>query len=171
MRKILVASSKGGCGKTTIATNLGATLAAGGERTVCIVDLDLAFGDVAISVQLDPAKTIVDALPMAGHLDETGAASLLTRYQPNLEMLLAPTTPGDAEKIPPALVHAIIEKESRHGVYTETHEPGNRMSYGPMMVLDTTATSVFHVADPSSLRDPATGKPGISAKLLAADAR
>jgi pilus assembly protein CpaE len=105
---VTVFAAKGGCGKTTFAINLAVALARHTEQRVCIVDLDLAFGDVAISVQLDPAKTIVDALPMAGHLDETGAASLLTRYQPNLEMLLAPTTPGDAEKIPPALVGELL---------------------------------------------------------------
>jgi pilus assembly protein CpaE len=105
---VTVFAAKGGCGKTTFAINLAVALARHTEQRVCIVDLDLAFGDVAISVQLDPAKTIVDALPMAGHLDETGAASLLTRYQPNLEMLLAPTTPGDAEKIPPSLVGELL---------------------------------------------------------------
>jgi len=95
---ITVFAAKGGCGKTTFAVNL----------SVCVVDLDLAFGDVAISVQLDPARTIVDALPMTGHLDTTGAASLLTRYRPGLEMLLAPVTPGDAEKVPPALVAELL---------------------------------------------------------------
>jgi pilus assembly protein CpaE len=75
---------------------------------VCVLDLDLAFGDVAISVQLDPVRTVVDALPMAGHLDITGAASLLTRYQPGLDMLLAPVTPGDAEKVPPRLVGELL---------------------------------------------------------------
>src|ERR1035438_8288813 len=83
-------------------------LARGTGQRVCIVDLDLAFGDVAVSVQLDPARTVVDALPMTGHLDTTGAASLLTRYRPGLEMLLAPVTPGDAEKIPPALVGELL---------------------------------------------------------------
>jgi chromosome partitioning protein len=39
MRKILVASSKGGCGKTTIATNLAAHFAQDGRRTV-LVDAD-----------------------------------------------------------------------------------------------------------------------------------
>jgi pilus assembly protein CpaE len=75
---------------------------------VCVVDLDLSFGDVAISVQLDPLRTVVDALPMAGHLDVSGAASLLTPYQPGLDMLLAPVTPGDAEKIPPRLVGELL---------------------------------------------------------------
>ena len=105
---VTVFAAKGGCGKTTLAINLAVALARQSDRRVCIVDLDLAFGDVAISVQLDPGRTIVDALPMAGHLDETGATSLLTRYQANLEMLLAPTTPGDAEKVPPSLVGELL---------------------------------------------------------------
>ena len=105
---VTVFAAKGGCGKTSIAINLGVALAGNGARRVCVVDLDLAFGDVAISVQLDPLRTMVDALPMAGHLDESGTASLLTRYQPGLDMLLAPTTPGDAEKIPPRLVGELL---------------------------------------------------------------
>jgi len=105
---VTVFAAKGGCGKTTLATNLGVVLAMGTGHRVCIVDLDLAFGDVAISMQLDPARTVVDALPMAGHLDTTGAASLLTRYRPGLEVLLAPVTPGDAEKISPALVGELL---------------------------------------------------------------
>ena len=105
---VTVFAAKGGCGKTSLAVNLGVVLARQGAGRVCVVDLDLAFGDVAISVQLDPLRTITDALPMAGHLDPSGAASLLTRYQPGLDMLLAPVTPGDAEKIPPRLVGEML---------------------------------------------------------------
>ncbi len=107
-RIVTVFAAKGGCGKTTIAVNLGVALSEGTGMRVCVVDLDLAFGDVAIGVQLDPARTIVDALPMAGRLDTTGVASLLTPYRPGLDMLLAPTTPGDAERVPPALVAELL---------------------------------------------------------------
>jgi len=107
-RIVTVFAAKGGCGKTAFAVNLGVALATGTGRRVCVVDLDLAFGDVAISVQLDPARTIVDAVPMAGHLDTTGAASLLTSYRPGLEMLLAPVVPGDVENISPALVSELL---------------------------------------------------------------
>jgi len=104
---VTVFAAKGGCGKTTLSINLGVALARYSRR-VCIVDLDLAFGDVAISVQLDPQRTVVDALPMAGHLDTTGAVSLLSQYGPGLDMLLAPVTPGDAEKIPPRLIGELL---------------------------------------------------------------
>jgi MinD-like ATPase involved in chromosome partitioning or flagellar assembly len=104
---VTVFAAKGGCGKTTLSINLGVALARYARR-VCIVDLDLSFGDVAISVQLDPQRTVVDALPMAGHLDATGATSLLAQYGPGLDMLLAPVTPGDAEKIPPRLIGELL---------------------------------------------------------------
>ncbi len=104
---ITVFAPKGGVGKTTLATNLGVVLAGNGHH-VCVVDLDIAAGDIAISVQLDPVRTLVDAVPMAGHLDTTGAASLLTQYRPGLQMLLAPVTPSDAEKVNAALVSELL---------------------------------------------------------------
>jgi pilus assembly protein CpaE len=105
---ITVFTAKGGVGKTMLAINLGVALSQRGTNQVCVVDLDLASGDVAISLLLDPARTIADAVSMTGHIDTTGAASLLTRYRPGLETLLAPVTPGDAEKIPPSLVGELL---------------------------------------------------------------
>jgi Flp pilus assembly CpaE family ATPase len=105
---ITVFAPKGGCGKTMLSVNLGVVLARDTGHSVCVVDLNLGFGDVAISVQLDPAKTLIDAMAMAGHVDITGAASLLTHYQPGLDMLLAPVSPGEAERVPSALVVELL---------------------------------------------------------------
>jgi pilus assembly protein CpaE len=102
------------------------------------VDLDLSFGDVAISVQLEPVRTISDALPMAGHLDTTGAASLLTSYSPGLDVLLAPVTPGDAEKIPAALVAELL------GVLKGMYE---------FVVVDTPAQFSEHVLTAMDISD------------------
>jgi Flp pilus assembly CpaE family ATPase len=105
---VTVFTAKGGVGKTMLAVNLGVVLAQGGSNRVCVVDLDLASGDVAISVLLDPARSMADAVSMAGRVDATGAASLLTPYRPGLEMLLAPATPGDADKITATLVGELL---------------------------------------------------------------
>jgi Flp pilus assembly CpaE family ATPase len=105
---ITVFTAKGGVGKTMLAINIGVMLTQRGANQVCVVDLDLASGDVAISLLLDPVRSLADAGAMTGHIDTTGAASLLTPYRPGLEMLLAPATPGDAEKIPPSLVGELL---------------------------------------------------------------
>ncbi len=107
-RVITVFAAKGGCGKTTMATNLAATLAAGGKRSVCLVDLDLSFGDVAIAMQLFPTRSMSDAVTMRDTLDEAGVRSLVTPHSPGLDTMLAPLDPGDAEKIPTAVVSEVL---------------------------------------------------------------
>lgn len=109
-RVITVFSAKGGCGKTTISTNLGAALADRGRRSVVIVDLDLAFGDVAIAMQLFPSHTIADAVPLGeANLDFGALQLLLTPHSAGLTTLVAPVEPGAAETIPAALVTRILE--------------------------------------------------------------
>jgi pilus assembly protein CpaE len=104
---ISIFSAKGGCGKTTVATNLSAALAALGHR-VCLLDLDLAFGDVAIALQLFPSRTIADAVGLAGRLDRTAIESLITPHSHNLDTLLAPLEPGLADTISGATVTEVI---------------------------------------------------------------
>lgn len=105
---VTVFASKGGCGKTTLTTNLAASLADCGRRQVCILDLDLAFGDVSIALQLFPAHTISDAVALQGTLDASGVRALLTEHSPGLSALSAPVEPGLAENIPSSLVTDLI---------------------------------------------------------------
>jgi len=63
---------------------------------------------------------------------------------------------GAGVTIDPALVHAIIQRESSHGAVLETAESKGRHSYGPMMVLDSTAVELG-ASNPAALKDPATG--------------
>lgn len=118
---VTVFSAKGGCGKTTLSTNLGAALAKGGRHEVCVVDLDLAFGDVAIVLQLFPAHTIADLVGLGESLDASALTSLLTPHSPGLTTLVAPVEPGTGE-IPPALVAAALRllKEQFEFVVVDT---------------------------------------------------
>jgi pilus assembly protein CpaE len=104
---VTVFSAKGGVGKTTFSANLGAYLASTGARTL-VVDLDLAFGDVAISLQLLPSQTMTDVVAMSGHLDQQGLRSVVTTHESGLHVLCAPAEPGEADRIPGSLVGELL---------------------------------------------------------------
>ncbi len=105
---ITVFSAKGGVGKTTLSTNLATHLASSGLRTL-LIDLDLAFGDVAISLQLLPTSSVHDAVVMSGHLDEQGLKSLVTHHGASgLDVVAAPPDPSDADRIPVNVVTELI---------------------------------------------------------------
>ncbi len=108
-RIVTVFSAKGGCGKTTLATNVAAALAEGGKRKVCLVDLDLAFGDVAIALQLFPSHTIADAVQSGTTIDLDALRVLLTPHSPGLTCLVAPLEPGSADSISADLVTRILQ--------------------------------------------------------------
>lgn len=106
---IMVFGAKGGCGKTTIATNLAESLAKLNRGRVCIVDLDLDFGDVAIFLKLDPATTISKAVSYGSELDVTHVRSLITPYGDNLDAVLAPAKPAEAEFVTPDIAMNVID--------------------------------------------------------------
>jgi len=107
-RVILVFGAKGGCGKTTLATNLGAALASLHRGRVCLVDLNLEFGDVAIAMQVEPTRTISDALGMQGGLDRDGIKSMVIPCGEDLDVLLAPRQPADAEFVTAGLIDEVV---------------------------------------------------------------
>ncbi|WP_051548655.1 AAA family ATPase [Nocardioides sp. URHA0032] len=105
---VTVFSPKGGVGKTTMAVNLALALADRGARRVCLVDLDLAFGDVAITLQLFPSHTIEHAIGSEDALDAALVGTLLTRHQDALMVLAAPSQPDVRERVTPALVSRVL---------------------------------------------------------------
>lgn len=105
---VTVFSAKGGVGKTTVSTNLAVQLAEGGLHSVCLVDLDLAFGDVAVSLQVLPTHTIADTVSMGADLDIAGLESVLTRYRDGIFTLVAPVKPDAKDAISAELVGRVL---------------------------------------------------------------
>src|SRR4051794_12976454 len=111
---VTIFSPKGGVGKTTIAVNLALALGMGGTKTVCVVDLDLSFGDIAITLQLFPARTFADAVHLESGLDFTVLEPLLTDYRSRLSVLVAPVQPDAKDSIPPSLVGRVLSLLKQH---------------------------------------------------------
>jgi pilus assembly protein CpaE len=105
---ITVFAAKGGCGKTTLATNLAVVLHATGNRAVCLVDLDLEYGDVSSMLGLPPDRSMMDALWFGGQLEPAMLSALMMSYQSGLDCLLASPGPGDPQRIPVELVRDVL---------------------------------------------------------------
>ena len=96
---ITVFSPKGGSGKTVVATNLAAAAASSGLRTV-LIDLDLQFGDVALTLAVAPRATIADLASSAGRVDvEKLNAFVSTEHRTGLDLLASPKRPEEAEAV------------------------------------------------------------------------
>lgn len=105
---VVIAAVKGGVGRTTIAANVAAALHRHGQR-VCLVDLDLEFGDIALSLKLDPVRTLVDAVEADIPDDTEDPLDLLTtEFLPGFNCILAPVDPRSALALPENLIADLL---------------------------------------------------------------
>ncbi|HJR24345.1 MAG TPA: AAA family ATPase, partial [Acidimicrobiales bacterium] len=107
-----IASATGGCGKTFYATNLAYFLTRYTQKRVCIVDLDLQFGEVSTALRLRPKFTIFDALQREDS-EETDLAAHIEEYtvghETGVHVLAAPREPSEADRISPPDITRVLE--------------------------------------------------------------
>jgi pilus assembly protein CpaE len=106
---VTVFSPKGGSGKTALATNLAATTALSGVETL-LVDLDLQFGDSALTLAVSPRGTIADLAASTGAIDiEKLKAFVSQDSQTGLAVLPAPQRPEEADVVGQADISAVLD--------------------------------------------------------------
>lgn len=103
---IAVFSTKGGTGKTTVSVNMAVSLAQTGKK-VCLIDLDLQFGDVGVFLNIPKAETISDLLD-SGDLSPDAVDSFLYKHSSGVRVLCAPNSPEEADAIHPEHLEQII---------------------------------------------------------------
>lgn len=86
-----IAHSSGGVGASTVASHLAqAIVDENPEAKVCLVDLDIQFGELASLFGADTSKNIVDCLEAGERLDQDIIDQALIEVRPNLMLLPAP---------------------------------------------------------------------------------
>ena len=86
---VTVFSPKGGSGKTVLATNLAVAAARSGLKTL-LVDLDLQFGDSALTLAISPRATIADLTASSGDVDGEKLQSFITHRRRGRESPCCP---------------------------------------------------------------------------------
>ncbi len=86
---IAVLGSRGGIGCTSIAVNLGCTLASDPSHSVALVDLDLALGDADVALDLIPDHTLADVALNIERLDMAFLKRALVKHEATGLLLLA----------------------------------------------------------------------------------
>ncbi len=119
---ITVFSTKGGVGKTTLASNLAVSLARTTKKRVALVDLDLQFGDVAIMLNASVKNTISDIIKEINLLDSDVMEDYLVTHFSGVRILPAPIKPEYAEYITASHVEKILNtlKDHYHYIIVDT---------------------------------------------------
>ncbi len=115
---VVLVGAKGGVGTTTIATHLALSSARNDPtRRVCLVDLDIAKGDVPLYLDAQHRRTILDLAPVAHDLSPRSIADALYQHPSGLSVLLAPTEGEFAERLTGLQVSTILAGlRQRHDV-------------------------------------------------------
>ena len=106
-RLIAVFSTKGGVGKSTVATNVATAMARKIDDPVSLMDADLQFGDISVMLGIPPDHTVLDAAASIQYADPELMRNLVTRLDTSLLVLPGPSESSLAAAIPPEDMTAI----------------------------------------------------------------
>jgi pilus assembly protein CpaE len=96
---IAILGSRGGVGCTSLAVNLGATLAQDQRNSVALVDLDLALGDADVALDLIADYTLADVVLHVDRLDMQFLRRSLCKHSSGMFLLPHPVQMEDASLI------------------------------------------------------------------------
>ena len=156
---VFVVSARGGAGGTTIAVSTAWHLAEVGKRRVCLLDLDLQFGDVALQLDTTPSHALREALEHPDRVDELFLDRAMAHVGERLGVMAA-MEPLDV----PAIVDekallSLLEKLMRRNRYVfvdvpMTSSPGlMRVLHLPATILLVSGSSLVSARDVARLRE------------------
>lgn len=110
-------NAKGGSGCTTLAVNTAYQLCNKYAAKVCLIDLDIQFGKVALFLDMLPAENIMNALNQPERIDSVFVKALISHHASGLDVLASPGALNDICNITPEAIESIIDSVSANYDY------------------------------------------------------
>ena len=87
VKNVVVMGTRGGVGSSTVAVNLSWLFAEKYQQKTTLVDLDLEFGTVALSLDLEPTRGLREALENPNRIDSLFIASATAKLTNNFSVM------------------------------------------------------------------------------------
>lgn len=151
-KTICITATKGGVGKSTTTLNLAATYHLAGKKTL-IIDMDLYGGAIALSLNINPDKTVYNIVDDMMNNRFRSILDYTTKYTDNIDVICAPKDPRYAMKIESKYIDLLLyNAEMKYDVILidTTHI----LSQINLMIMDRSYKNLFIVTnDPVSLKN------------------
>lgn len=133
---ITLFSTKGGVGKTFIATNLAVALKKESGKRIVLVDLDLDFGNAALALNIAPKFTISDVVDDINNIDQDLIESYLISHESGIKILPANLKPQITEFINAEHIQVILKTLQKSFDYVIIDMPARFYeTVGPAFVI------------------------------------
>ena len=151
--RIAVIGSRGGVGASTLALNLAWILSEERKHKTALVDLDLEFGTIALSLDIEPTRGLREALENPARVDGLFISSATAKLTENLSIMATEENLTSEIKFNPTAVDALFEALGRINDAIVIDVP--RSAYAVRRRVFEAATEIFLVTELSlsGLRD------------------
>ncbi len=150
---LTVFGPKGGVGKTTLAANLALSIAQQTSAPVVLVDADVQFGDVALSMGLEAERTLADLLDAMARGERPAIREFLVRHPVGVEVLAARHRHELSAPADPEAVAAVLRELSEAFDFVVVDTPGTYSAAVAAALDESTTVFVVTSADMASVKD------------------
>ncbi len=109
VHKIIVVGARGGVGASTMAVNLAWIFAEEKGMKTALVDLDLEFGTIALSLDLEPTRGLREALETPARIDNLFISSATAKLTDNLSIMATEENLAHGHSFSPNAVEILFE--------------------------------------------------------------
>lgn len=150
---LTVFGPKGGVGKTTLAANLALSIARQTSAPVVLVDADVQFGDVALSMGIEAPHTLADLLDAMGRGEAPDIKPYLASHPAGVSVLAARHRHELSAPADPESVAMVLRELAQTFDFVVVDTPGTYSSAVAAALDESTTVFLVTSADMASVKD------------------